>query len=91
MKTVTPEQSAQIQMHLMSALNLLSQSQIIIHVSLPEALRIIDEAEDQLWRALQMFLALPAGEDSIGCVFGGAQNTPFPQSGGAQEKSPTSP
>ena len=59
MKAITTDQFQQIQMHLMSGVNLISQAGIILPVSVEEGLKTLAQAEAELKRALQMYCALP--------------------------------
>ena len=59
MKTIDTAQEQQIQKHLMSGVNLISQAGVILPVSKEECLKTLALAEAELTRALQMFCALP--------------------------------
>jgi len=65
MKTIDVAQFQQIQMHLMSGVNLISQAGIILPVSVEEGLNTLAQAEAELMRALQMYCALPEEGDHI--------------------------
>ena len=59
MKTIDAAQFEQIQQHLMSGVNLLQQAKIIIEVNTGAGLKLMEQAEVEIWRALQMYAALP--------------------------------
>jgi len=61
-KQITSEQSEVIQQHLMSGINLIAQAGVIMPVSIDAGCKMLENAEAELWRALQMYCALPDAE-----------------------------
>jgi len=66
MKTIDVAQDRAIQQHLMSGINLIAQANVILPVSVEAGCKIMMQAELELWRALNMFCALP--DDAISRV-----------------------
>ena len=58
-KQITAAQFEAIQAHLMSGINLIAQAGVIMPVSIEAGCRMLENAEAELWRALQMYCALP--------------------------------
>ena len=63
MKTINADQFQQIQLHLMSGVNLLQQARMVFGVSAVDGLKLMDQAEAEIMRALQMYAALPEDSD----------------------------
>ena len=57
MKTIDTAQFLQIHRHLMSGVSLLKQAKIIIEAG--AGLKLMEQAESEIWRALEMCSALP--------------------------------
>ena len=61
-KQINAAQFEAIQAHLMSGINLIAQAGVIMPVSIDAGCKMLENAEAELWRALQMYCALPDAE-----------------------------